>query len=266
MKYKLFFYFPILYFLHTRIASIDKLLSWVIIYCVPTFYILYNYSSLSLAHTAISYLLQILLVYTFYEVGYIQNDCETIKNEVNPTLRLSPAELAYYERHKAGIYLVRLALGACLSAVLWYLNNGRDALAFILVATSILLIYQVYNKIRSRVTLVLHFILVCLRFLSYPILFVGTSIIFDFNYYCLLLIFPLLNLMERGSNKKFRVKFLQVLIPDPKDLNSFRVWYYFSASLVLGILVYLQWTQLWILFLSLYFLVYRFMIVKAKVK
>jgi len=266
MKSKLFFYFPILYFLHTRIASVGKLVSWMIIYCVPTFFILYNYSTLSFLHTLISYLLQILLIYTFYEVGYIQNDCETIKDEVNPTLRLTAAELAYYEKHKAGIYLTRLGLGGCLSAALWHLNNGPDTWPFITVAASIILIYQVYNKIRSRFTLVLHFILVCLRFLSYPILFVGSNTVFDFNYFCLLLIFPILNLMERGSNKKFQVKFLQYLIPDPKHLNSFRVWYYFSASLMLGILVYFQWTQLWVLCLSLYFLFYRFMIVKVKMK
>jgi hypothetical protein len=168
-----FFFIPIKYFIHTRIASLSKLLSWGIIYVIPTFYILFHYSAYPWLLTTIIYLLQLLIIYNFYETGYIQNDAETIKKENNPTLRLSREELAFYEKRKGIIYTVRIIAGLLLQLLLINLASFTvDGLYFFAATWAILLIYLVYNNIRNRFNLSLHFILVIIRFLCFTLLLI----------------------------------------------------------------------------------------------
>lgn len=93
------------YLLKTRLNSLAKFISWNIIYVFPLFYL--AYIKLNFVITIIDFveiLGSIIVVYNFYEIGYIQNDTETIKRESNPTLRVSKDELEYYEENKWYIY------------------------------------------------------------------------------------------------------------------------------------------------------------------
>ena len=90
MLNNIFFYLPMGYLLKTRLNSLAKFISWNIIYVFPLFYL--AYIKLNFVITIIDFveiLGSIIVVYNFYEIGYIQNDTETIKRESNPTLRVS---------------------------------------------------------------------------------------------------------------------------------------------------------------------------------
>ncbi|HFO5149574.1 TPA: hypothetical protein ACHJRG_004980, partial [Escherichia coli] len=97
----LFFFVPFLYFYKTRLRSIIKLISWGVIYLVPIF--LSTFSFANIDYYFISYFVVLTLTYNLYEIGYIQNDTETIKKEHNPTLRLSRDELFFYNNHRVYI-------------------------------------------------------------------------------------------------------------------------------------------------------------------
>jgi len=111
MLNNIFFYLPMGYLLKTRLNSLAKFISWNIIYVFPLFYL--AYIKLNFVITIIDFveiLGSIIVVYNFYEIGYIQNDTETIKRESNPTLRVSKDELEYYEENKWYIYIARIVI------------------------------------------------------------------------------------------------------------------------------------------------------------
>jgi hypothetical protein len=256
----LFFYVPIYYFIHSRISSLSRLISWGIIYIVPTFWIQYHYSGLSVASAALLYFFQLLLVYNLYEVGYIENDAETIKREENPTMRLSTSELAFYEKRKWSIYLTRLLWTVLLLTIICKLAPP-DASFWIYAAVVLCFVplYLIYNRVRSQLTLFLHFLLVVIRFLSYPLLFIS---FYKADSLLLLFVFPIINLLERASQKRFKIPALQFITSTPKNLNSFRMVYYMILAL-LSVLasVYVTPSLMWMSYLFIYFAVYRTMIV-----
>ncbi len=112
----LFFFVPFLYFYKTRLRSIIKLISWGVIYLVPIF--LSTFSFANIDYYFISYFVVLTLTYNLYEIGYIQNDTETIKKEHNPTLRLSRDELFFYNNHRVYIYFFRLFISFVLTIAL----------------------------------------------------------------------------------------------------------------------------------------------------
>jgi hypothetical protein len=194
------FYIPFLYNYHTRLKSIDKLVSWIIIYIIPVLYFsVYLQSRLVGIHDVGLALLYITLIYTLYEIGYIENDTETIKNEANPTIRLSNYLLSFYERHKYKIYTFRIIYGFILSVLIYVLSNNRnDVFIPLILAWSLLFTFFIYNKIRNIINLYLQILLVTLRYSSCQFLFFD-----NFNWTVFLLsifAFPILSFIERASD------------------------------------------------------------------
>jgi hypothetical protein len=231
MKYS-FFYIPFTYNIVTRLISTKKIISWVIIYILPTLYIFLHYSEINV-ETLWTYFLGVSLIYNFYEVGYIQNDAETIKKESKPTMRLSRDQLDYYESNKYKIYLYRFILGNVLLYFLFLLNQKDNLKGFALFLISsffILILYQVYNRIRNIYNLVLHFLLVCIRFLS--IIIIAKNKVPFVEFLFLLFVFPVSNLIERGSDLRFNVKLFTKIIPNEKYIAKSRVTFYFVVFLL----------------------------------
>ena len=222
------FYIPFGYSYISRFKSLYKFVSWIVIYMIPTLYFFLCQSSFMDVGNYISYVWALLLIYTLYEVGYIQNDFETIKKESNPTVRFSKEMLEYYNTHKVRIYLFRLFLGVLFSYLLYCSFDG-EVVYFLISVWSLLLIYQLYNRIRSRLNLYLHFGLVLIRYCSYFLLFVphvngwllGVAIIG----------FPVINFLERASEQRFHIEKMKKLIPNRNKIPKFRVQYYFIMSI-----------------------------------
>lgn len=260
--YRIKFFLPLFYFTSTRISSFSKLVSWGIIYIVPTAYIALHYSPYRQTGSLLIYLLQLLIIYNYYETGYIENDTETIKRETNPTLRLSPADFDFYERNKFWIYSTRLITAILLSLFLLWINGPEPGyFLFTVVTFSLLIIYNIYNRIRNRVTLLLHFLLVSIRFLSFPLLFCGKSALPDVSFLWLFAVFPVINLLERASIRRFGFSRLQFITSSDNQLNEFRMWYYLLTTLLLFFAAWMNEGLAWVLYLFIYYLVYRSLIV-----
>lgn len=222
------FYCPLMYFFFTRTKSRVMTLSWFLIYMMPILIFSYfNSYTLSDIYLAI---LAIIHIYSFYETGYIYNDAETIKRESNPTLRLNKTQLFYYEDHKSLIYISKLLIGIVISVVL-YLNEQSEVVRnYIVLSILMLIVFFIYNSVRSRFNLLLHFLLVILRF-GLPFYLVSGSITIFLLSICL---FPLLNLFERCSETRFQLHYFYDFIFSNKTTGRY-LYYLFMLFVFLFI-------------------------------
>lgn len=248
------FYTPFLYYYKTRLKSFYKLLSWMLIYLAPIY--LAVYYSIQNEMDNIYFLLLIIVVHNLYEVGYIQNDTETIKKENNPTLRLSCGQLNYYYSNRLKIYLSRLLLSFIIC--LWLFIHYSNATVWLV--WCIIPFFFLYNKIRCRLNLLLHFLLVFSRF-CLPIYCLTQNIKITV---LMILVFPLINLIERMSEKRFEFNYVQRII-SPR-LDSFRVVYYFFVVTILSMsfFIFEDLHEIkFIVYISALFLIYRLAILFA---
>ena len=254
----LFILLPIHYSYKTRFKTLPHFISWIIIYAMPVVYL----GLLTLGYSFVNYLISvvaILLIYSLYEIGYIQNDAETIKKENSPTTRLTNKELSFYESNKVFIYLFRLFISFFLSTIVYFMVEIKlNAIVFLSAAWFILVIYQIYNRVRNRLNLFLHVLLVVIRFCS--ILLLG---FIDFKWELFitsLLAFPLINLIERSSEKRFAFSFIRSWLDsksNKKQLGLFRIKYYLLCYFVYFVLYLLNLVSLYSVILIFYYLLYR---------
>lgn len=253
------FYFPFWYSKQTRFRTTTRLCSWIIIYLIP---VSLSFLLVSPAFDYI-YLLKsfigVLLVYNLYEIGYIYNDAETIKREKSPTMRLSQLQLRYYENNKKSIYLFRFLI-ALVTTVLLSFND--HTLVFLLASWGIIPAYALYNSVRNRLNIPLHFVLVTLRYCSPALLFIDSS-----NYYIFLLmicLFPVINTLERCAESRFNFPFFKRFFLTNK--KSGRYVYYFILF-VLGVVSY-YFLSNYIFFAfscyALYYMAFRFLSAQVK--
>ncbi|WP_144413129.1 hypothetical protein [Pragia fontium] len=190
-------------------------------------------------------------IYCLYEAGYIQNDSETIKKEKNPTMRLSIEQLDFYSKYKTSIYVFRFAFSAFLTILIAV--NLSFGWFFCCIIWLIPFIYLIYNSIRNRYNLLLHFFLVVIRFSSITLIFGFDLKAFIFSVF----LFPLLNILERLSEKRFNFKFFQDFLFSNK--SSGRCYYYFLLSVisVFNLLFYFSFGGVVFFSMALYYFVYR---------
>lgn len=254
MKTAPLFYIPFVYFYKTRIKSLVALINWIFIYIVPTLTLFFLMTEkYSLLTVCLSYIFIILAVYSIYEAGYIQNDTETTKFELNPTLRLSTGQLIYYEKYKNIIYLTRIVFAFLFGvAALILMDSSREQI-FLIMATLAMIgvIYCIYNRIRNLFTLVLLFVLVSLRYMI-PLLLVYEK---EWGFYLVLviLLYPVLNLFDWLHRPQFKEYSL------PFDQATVRMIYYFLLSIVFSYLLHTTLDEQYkvALILAIYFLLYR---------
>lgn len=219
------FYLPFWYSKQTRFRTITRFFSWVIIYLIPvSLSFLFVYPEFRYINLFKS-LLAILLVYNLYEIGYIYNDAETIKKEISPTLRLDYLQLQYYENNKKNIYCFRFLVALLITFALSF-NDG--SWVFLLISWAIIPTYALYNTVRSRLNIPLHFILVTLRYCSPVLLFTGMSDVFIFLF--MILLFPLINTLERCTERRFDFDFFNDFFLTNK--KSGRYLYYFILLII----------------------------------
>lgn len=238
-----YYYLSFFYFLKTRCKSNLLKLSWLFIYILPLL-ILNIYEG----QHVLKFVLIVTLTYTLYELGYVYNDTETIKNEKNPTLRLDEKSLDFYEKNKLNIYSIRLLLAVMLTVI--YINCfGSNNIVF---CWLIVPIFFVYNLVRNRINLVLHFFLVILRYSLPCYLISGSTEVFFWSF----LLFPLINLLERGTEKRFNLPFMSSIIFANKTSGR---WVYYLVTTVIAAIFS---TNVIIVYLSFYYFLYRFFSLK----
>lgn len=260
----LMFYIPFLYAIETRFLKRSKLgvIVWATEYLIPLFLTLF------LVATSVEngwyWLIATMAVYNFYEIGYIQNDCETIKKESHPTLRVSTAELRFYERTKVLVYSWRLLLGCGLS-VFFYLSG--IALIAIIVLWCVVPFYMLYNHLRGRINLYLILPLTTYRYCM-P-LFLCPFVLNARLLACALLFFiayPLLKFVEvcAGGKDLPQEPWTRLLMKSFESRFAFRIKYYLVLTLCLVAISFYCEVFAWLWLIPLYYLLLRIPQLKMK--
>ena len=250
-KKKLFFYIPFLYTIYTRekgtkglIAYITKLpLAWILITIFDSRFAWENFA------------FGFFMLYALYEFGYIYNDCEAIKNEIKPTLRLTSAELSYYECHKINIYAVRIVF-ACfvfISMLVSHLN-----IFIIIYPLLIIPIFSIYNKVRTKWSLYIHIILMLLKHTS--IIFVTLNA-FDLPSCIFVLLYnPIPFYIELSAKGKFGytnkiLKKICIPIYDKYHIHLFRLYYQCIFAVITFLLILSGFFYYWYIYINLFYIV-----------
>lgn len=228
----LFFYCPILYALKTRFFRRSKLgiIIWATEYLIPLLLAYYFIDCNGLG--IISFVISVIAVYNFYEIGYIQNDCETIKKEQVPTLRLSYECLHFYELNKKFIYGIRIILGIIFTFN--FLQQDIPIYCIIIMWLGIPF-YMIYNYLRGRINLYLIFPLTIYRY-CLP-LFLSTiyyTSIFWITVSIIVVSYPLIKFIEicAGGKSLSQEKWTVIFLNSFDDRFLFRVKYYLFLYII----------------------------------
>ena len=247
------FYIPFGYYYVVRLGTWQKLLSWLLIYIMPTVcYSFFTYDGAVLPFV-LNYLLLLVATFSLYELGYILNDTVAILHEEMPAVRLYPNNFEHFSRYARLIVLARFCY-AIITLVLLYLIDAR--IFTLPLAANILaipMIFAVYNSWRSKYNVWLYPLLVFSRYLPFMLLYRidGLAILLLF------LSFPLLNMLERFSMPRYRFPLMRRLIPTEESKTMFRVWYYAVLLLILAILYILTIIHYTLILPVLILFVYR---------
>ena len=222
------FYIPFGYYYVVRLGTIWKLLSWMLIYIMPTaFYSWLTYSG-SWQMFAANYVLTLAGVFTLYELGYILNDTVAVQKERQPAIRLQNRNFRHFEKHAWAIITVRVALAAAAFAGLWIFNRTgqvTDSTHLWFVSGSAVLmtaLFGLYNSWRSKYNVWLYPLLVFSRYLPFMLLY-------RIDYWGILMLwisFPCVNWLERFSMPRYRFPVMRKIIPTEESKTLFRVIYY----------------------------------------
>ena len=227
------FYIPFAYLYGVRLRSVPKLLSWLLLYILPTAF----YSHLDV----LSYTLVLFATFTLYELEYIFNDTVAVQHESQPSLRLTDTQTAYFFAHRYLIIFTRLLIAALCLALLSLLHSFTPSL---LCALAIMLIlFSYYNRWRNRYNVFLYIWLVFSRYIPFMCLAAHSGI----DYILLFVSYPLLIGLERFSMPNYRWPFMRRLIPNEEAKARFRAAYYVLALLVLVPYCYLTGLSLYAL-------------------
>jgi hypothetical protein len=211
-----------------RLGTIPKLLSWLLIYVMPTaFYAAIGYSGAP-ALFACNYLLILIATFSLYECGYIVNDTISIRHEEQPAIRLYDYNFVYFECHKALIFGTRIGYSLLALLAIYALNGCGTAPRIALSILIMALLFCIYNRWRSRYNVWLYPFLVCSRYVPFMLLSPHPWEV----WLLLFLSFPLLNALERFSMPRYRWPLMKKLIPTEESKTLFRVAYYCLLSLI----------------------------------
>ncbi|MBR1564720.1 MAG: hypothetical protein IJ650_05170 [Paludibacteraceae bacterium] len=224
------FYLPFAYNYSVRLRTPGKLLSWMLIYLMPTGW----YSWLAAGGVSwlfcINYLLILVAAFTLYEIGYIHNDTFATLREQKPTLRLSEKNSEYFYSHAGHIFFARVTIAAILLTVFLLLNDFSAGAIVTTVSTGLIpIVFLIYNRWRNRWNVLLYPILVFSRYLPFLLPYSPSWQI----YMLLFLSFPCCNMLERFSMPSYRFPVIRKIIPTESSKTYFRVGYYAIALALL---------------------------------
>lgn len=145
------FYIPCLFRMRTRENGKIKLLPFLLTDFLPVLFFMQNYRDVFRIHNFAVFLAAYIAMFDFYELGYIVNDCITVRREEKPTMRMSAGELRYFDNQALKIFGVRFFIYAvflvCLAVQGYCLN------AFCVGNILLLVAYCAHNHLRGKINI-----------------------------------------------------------------------------------------------------------------
>ena len=252
------FYIPFGYLYCVRLRSTAKLLSWLLLYILPTaFYAAVGYPGTPVSYI-IRYTLVLLATFTLYELGYIFNDTLAIQHEEAPSLRLTEKETNYFFSHQWRILVTRVLIA---SVCLFALSFHTAILPITLSIGAMCILFAIYNRWRNKYNVFLYIWLVFSRYIPFMMLCGHEKI----DYLLLFLSYPLLIGIERFSMPAYRWPFLRTLIPDEPSKARFRAAYYVLVLVILLPVFYITQTPFYLLIPIAVLALYRIVRILKKI-
>ena len=238
------FFIPFVFTKNTHYNSANKIAVYFITYFIPLFIISFlqcypkNLTSVSFYS---SFFLALVSYVNLYEVGYIYNECETIKKEKNPTKRLADSQLEFYEKHKVIIYAERFIVSIVLNLLLLFFISKKSVLFFSTAELATLLIYYIYNNVRGKITQFVYFFLSMMKYSS--LIFINSEKLSLSVFIAAVFVFPIVRTMEYkahyGADSEVNLFFRKYIIKyDISKITVFRVWAT-ATLLVISVALYL---------------------------
>ena len=238
-------FLPFYYLFYSRLKSNISRIAWIFTYIIPIFIVSY----LSNIEFIFTFLL-IFSIYFTYEIGYIYNDCEVIKKDINPTLRLKKEDIQYYEKYKLIIYSIRILFLSIIIGII-YLSYPYYINPVFYTLGGISFLYIIHNSIRNHWNILSYSLLIFFRYFAF-VSFIEQDVFFCF---LLWVVYPLCVTIEFSSKSRFYTS-NYIKIP---NFDRFRVFYYILLvfiSFPLCIIIFNKYTIIFLI-LSLYFALYR---------
>ena len=238
--------------MRTRHSSLKDVVRFALTYFLPIFLFL-----IWREYSLVNLLLGFLLVYDLYEVGYIENDCETIKKESAPTLRLKAIEYDFYENHKLSVYIGKLAFAILIASYLFL--HGVD-ISIVLCPFLLIPSYLLYNRMRSRWNLLLHAWLMFIRY--YVPVMIAAGVFVWKDAVAFLFVYPVRVMIELSVKGKFggyQNQFVKkYILSDYSYFQSYRLKYYIATTAFVCVLYAIEIVDIPILALYVYYLIFTF--------
>ena len=197
-----------------------------------------------------AWMLAFLVMFCFYECGYIFNEVICVRFEENPTLRIAPPYRATILRHVENLLTLRLVLGVLGS---WWLlvHYPTHSAAYIVTVLALFIVYSLHNFYRGPLNLLTMAGDVSCKYLIPMALFMDGAQL-ALSWLAILLGILGVRVLEYAANKEF------LLIPGAlANVEVFRLRYYVVANAVAVLLAVVGvWSWLYCL-LPGYFLCYR---------
>lgn len=260
---QMIYYLPVLYTIKTRYSSNFKKLVYILTYILPEAILLYLECKEKLPLTIIIpiFFISILSYINIYELGYIYNDTETIKNENNPTKRLSDSQLLIYEKYKILIYFIRFIQIGILNTVLSFFISPKSIVWFCSIEIFTLIIYWIYNHVRGNLAMFFYFFLISTRYISITLCAAEQFSLSVF--FAALFVFPIVRTMEYkahyGEESDVNLFFRKYIIKyNIQKIPVFRVWATFVLLMISFVLLIFSICDFTPFILCMYMFLYRF--------
>lgn len=182
---------------------------------------------------------------TIYEIGYIDNDFFAIRNEKNPSIRLSEK---VKKIHVFKFILIRLIYFIILCILMYYFLNSNVYKFYIIINITILIVFLIHNRLKREkrfitysVLKLSHFYIPLFAYMNIKSLILGLLIFY--------LPYHLYNYLRKFKSNEFFLNPIKIFLLQTIVIILIILLYNFNFQLML-VSLYLYLTQNLILFLT----------------
>lgn len=254
------FCIPTYYLFYSRLKRKSEIFSWVLVFPLVVFLGNYSLTDLHFLPFVALFVFAYWSWFSFYEIGYLENDALTVKFEDKPTMRIPVDEVAFIQKYFRWIALLRwfsFFLGLALLYIFFESQVRLDWMLLLAILTRAF--FWIHNHFRSRINIFSYFGLSTCKYLFLSLVLYGFT--YPFLLLGFFLAFPLVRTIEHACKVKYQLTWLKKWVG---ELDNFRVRYYLMISLMLLVYLYSLHTldqlekQYVVMFgLVLYFTIFR---------
>lgn len=243
-------YIPLYYLIVSRLKRKIEIVSWLILYLIPIFIVSIYFYGMDFHYWSMI-LFGYVIFFTFYEVGYIENDIKTVLKEKSPNHRVTGALYDYIHNNYTRVVLVKYITGFIFTIGLYFYSKflGVDLAPFIFGIIVTRVLFLLHNKVRNNYNIITFFLLSSAKYTSLLYLSLMPLFFENYNVELLILLFPLLRTIEHATKDKYNNERLKKMVG---SLDSFRVIYY--AVLLLGLMMAKPQNHVYVIMAGYYFM------------